>query len=59
MHLKMAFPGSLKKTMLILEKMILTFYINILERVPMILCTFMDTFLSVFMYCFPIKNHET
>ena len=25
----------------------------------MILCTFMETFLSVFIYCFPIKKKET
>ena len=50
------FPASLKKMMLILEKMILPFKINILKRVPMILCIFMDTFLGLFIYCFPMKK---
>ena len=30
--------------------------IEILERVPMILCTFMETFIGVFIYCFPMKK---
>ena len=50
------FPASLKKMMLILEKMILPFKINILKRVPTILCIFMDTFLGLFIYCFPMKK---
>ena len=53
---KMTFPALLKKMIFIIEKMMLTFQIDILERVPMILCTFMETFLSVFIYCFPIKK---
>ena len=28
----------------------------ILKRVPMILCTFMKTFIGVFIYCFPVKK---
>ena len=33
---------------------------RILERVPAILCTFMETFISVFIYCFRMKkNQET
>ena len=28
----------------------------ILERGPMILCTFMETFIGVCIYCFPVKN---
>ena len=33
---------------------------RILERVPTILCTFMETFIGVFIYCFPVKkNQET
>ena len=55
-NLKMTFPAFLKKVILILEKMILTFYVNNLESVPMILCIFMETFLSVFIYCFPMKK---
>ena len=55
-RLKMTFPASLKKMILILEKMILAFQIDNLERVPMILCTFIETFLSVFIYCIPTKK---
>ena len=55
-HLKMAFPASRKKMMLIIVKMILAFVINIPERVPMILCTFMDIILRVFIYFFPMKK---
>ena len=29
---------------------------RILERVSMILCTFMETFLNIFMYCFSMKK---
>ena len=29
---------------------------RILERVPTILCTFMETFIGVFIYCFPVKK---
>ena len=29
---------------------------RILERVPTILCTFMETFKCVFIYCFPVKK---
>ena len=29
---------------------------RILERVPTILCTFMETFKGVFIYCFPVKK---
>ena len=33
---------------------------RILERVPMILWNFMETFIGVFIYCFPVKkNQET
>ena len=28
----------------------------ILERVPTILCSFMETFIGVFIYCFPVKK---
>ena len=52
----MAFPASQKKVMLILVKMILALEINIPERVPMILCTFMDIILGIFIYCFPMKK---
>ena len=55
-HLKMAFQASRKKVMLILVKMILPLEINIPERVPMILCTFMDIILGIFIYCFPMKK---
>ena len=57
-HLKLTFPASLKKMILILEKIILAFQINNLERVPMILCTFIETFLSVFIYCIPMKKTQ-
>ena len=30
--------------------------IDILERVPMIICTFMETFICAFMSCFPMKK---
>ena len=46
-RLKMTFSALLKKMIFILEKMKLAFQIDILKRVPMILCTFMKTFLSV------------
>ena len=26
------------------------------KKVPMILCTFIETFIGVFIYCFPIKK---
>ena len=26
------------------------------KKVPMILCTFMETFIGVFIYCFPMKK---
>ena len=52
----MAFPASRKKMMFIIVKMILAFVINIPERVPMILCTFMDIILRVFIYFFPMKK---
>ena len=54
--LKMAFPASRKKMMLVIVKMILAFVINIPERVPMILCAFMDIILRVFIYFFPMKK---
>ena len=31
---------------------------RILERVPMILCTFMETFIGAFMHCFPVKKNK-
>ena len=31
---------------------------HILERVPMILCTFMKNFIGVFIYCFPGKKKQ-
>ena len=31
---------------------------HILERVPTILCTFMDIFIGVFIYCFPVKKPQ-
>ena len=31
---------------------------RILERVPTILCTFMETFIGVFIYCFPVKKTQ-
>ena len=34
----------------------LTFLIDILERAPATLCTFMETFTGVFMYCSPAKK---
>ena len=34
----------------------LTFWIDILERAPAILCTFTETFTGVFMYCSPAKK---
>ena len=30
---------------------------RILERVPMMLCTLMETFIGVFTYCFPVKKN--
>ena len=30
----------------------------ILERVPAIICTFMETFIGVFIYCFPVKKTQ-
>ena len=33
-----------------------TFQIDILERVLMVLCTFIETFTGVFIYCFPVKK---
>ena len=30
---------------------------RILERVPTILCTFIETFIGVFIYCFPVKKN--
>ena len=53
---KMTFAALLKKMIFILENIVLAFYTDILERVPMILCTFMKTFLNVFIFCFPIKK---
>ena len=29
---------------------------DILEKAPMIIFSFMDTFLSIFIYCFPMKK---
>ena len=34
----------------------LKFCIDILERAPMILCTFMEASNGVFIYCFPVKK---
>ena len=31
---------------------------RILERVPAILCTFMETLIGVFIYCFPVKKTQ-
>ena len=31
---------------------------RILETVPKILCTFMETFLGVFIYCFPVEKKK-
>ena len=55
-HLKMTFPVSLKKMILVLESMIQTFQVDILEWVPTIFCTFMETFLGAFLYCFPMRK---
>ena len=30
----------------------------ILERIPTILCASMETFMSVFIYCFPVKKKQ-
>ena len=30
---------------------------HILERVPAMLCTFMETFKCIFIYCFPVKKN--
>ena len=32
--------------------------IDILQRIPMILCTFMQTFIHIFTYYFPMKNTQ-
>ena len=48
----------IKKMIFIVEKMILEFYNDILERAPKIFCNFMETFLSVFVYCFPMKKKQ-
>ena len=47
-QLKIAFSTLLEKIILILEMMVLAFYIDILERVPIILCTIIENFLSAF-----------
>ena len=31
---------------------------HILDRVPKILCTVMETFIDVFVYCFPVKKTQ-
>ena len=31
---------------------------DILERVPMTLCTFIETFIEAFIYCFPMKKNN-
>ena len=36
----------------------LTLWIDILERVPIILCTFMETFTGVFIFSFPAKKNK-
>ena len=36
----------------------LTYQIDVLERVPMTLCTFMETFRDVFTNCFPVKKTQ-
>ena len=49
MQLKIAFSILLEKIILIIEMMVLAFYIDILERVPtIILCTVIENFLSAF-----------
>ena len=53
-HLKITFPALLKQMIFTPGKMIL---IDIPERVAMILYTFMETFLSVLIYCFPMKKN--
>ena len=46
MQLKIEFLTLLEKVILILEMMVLAFYIDILEKVPIILCTIIENFLS-------------
>ena len=49
MQLKIAFSILLEKIILIIEMMVLAFYIDILERVPtIILYTIIENFLSAF-----------
>ena len=49
--LKMIFSGKIHLNVIdILDR--------ILECVPMILCTFMETFIGVFIYCFPVKKDQ-
>ena len=51
----MTFPQLLKDMISVLER----WYwhsIDILEKIPMNFCAFMEMFLSFFIYCFPMEN---
>ena len=52
-----------KSKMIFSRKKVIDILDRILERVPTILCTFMETFIGVFIYCFSVKqktkNQET
>ena len=54
----MTFAALLKKVIISVEKKILAFYTDILERFPVIICMFMETFFSIFIYYFLMKKRN-
>ena len=61
--LKMAFPGSLKKLIFIVENIVFHLIekldnkkVYFYKKGSMILYTFMETFIGVFIYCYPKKK---
>ena len=62
----MTFPVSLKKIIFILENMVFLLMekIKMIEKftfakkITIILSTFIETFIDVFIYCFPMKRNR-
>ena len=62
----MTFPVSLKKMIFILENMVFLLMEKIkmiekftfTEKITIILNTFIETFIDVFIYCFPMKRNR-
>ena len=62
----MTFPVSLKKMIFILENMVFLLMekIKMIEKftftkkITIILSTFVETFIDVFIYCFPMKRNR-